>query len=155
MGYPFGHLARIALLTGQRKSDWSDARWGEVDAAERWLSIPKERFKSRRGHIVPLVGAAWDLVEGLPRWNGPNPFLFSTTGGEKAPALGDKRMTKLHELATDALREIRKDPEAVLEHFSAHDFRRTCETRLARLGFRAGSAGRRAGPCPVGLAAHL
>lgn len=135
MGYPFGHLARIALLTGQRKSDWSDARWGEVDASERWLSIPKERFKSRRGHIVPLVGAAWDLVEGLPRWNGPNPFLFSTTGGEKASALGDKPMTKLRELATEALREMRKDPEAVLEHFSAHDLRRTCETRLARLGF--------------------
>ncbi|MBS0254016.1 MAG: tyrosine-type recombinase/integrase [Proteobacteria bacterium] len=135
MGYPFGNLARMVLLTGQRKSDWSDARWDEVDAGERWLAIPKERFKSRRGHIVPLVGAAWEAVSGLPRWNAANAFIFSTTGGEKASALGEKPMKRLRELATEALREIRGDPAAELAHFSAHDFRRTAETRLARLGF--------------------
>lgn len=135
MGYPFGTLARTILLTGQRKSDWSDARWSEVEAAERWLSIPMERFKSRRGHVVPLVGAAWELVEGLPRWNGKDPHLFSTTGGEKASELGQKPVAKLRELTLKHLRKLRDDPEAELEHFTPHDFRRTCETRLARLGY--------------------
>lgn len=135
MGYPFGALARIILLTGQRKSDWSDARWSEVEVAERWLSIPMERFKSRRGHVVPLEGATWELVEALPRWNGKDPFLFSTTGGDKASALGQKPVAKLRELAEKHLRRLRNDPEAELEHFTAHDFRRTCETRLTRLGF--------------------
>lgn len=135
MGNPVGHLIRILLLTGQRKSDWANARWAEIDPAEPCLSIPKERFKSRRGHIVPLMGLTWELVQGLPRWNAPNAFLFSTTGGEKASVLGEKQMVPLREHTLAALREMRNDPDATIEHFTAHDLRRTCETRLAKLGF--------------------
>ncbi len=57
MGYPFGSLIRGLLLTGQRRQDWENARWSEIDATERWLSIPMTRYKTRtRGHIVPLAG---------------------------------------------------------------------------------------------------
>ena len=76
MGYPFGTLMRALLLTGQRKADWENARWSEIDKVEQWLSIPQERYKVRsRGHIVPLVGPTWAMVEGLPRWNGKDPHL--------------------------------------------------------------------------------
>lgn len=135
MGYPVGHMVRMLLLTGQRKCEWANARWTEIDPKEPCLSVPKERFKSRRGHIVPLTGLAWDVVQGLPRWNAPDAFLFSTTGGEKASVLGDKQMVPLREHTLAALREMRNDPGATLEHFTAHDLRRTCETRLAKLGF--------------------
>jgi integrase len=136
MGYPFGTLARMLLLTGQRKGDWEGARWSEIDAKERWLSIPKERYKTRsKGQIVPLLSTAWELVEGLPRWNGSDPFLFSTTGGDKLSKLGSKASDRLRELTLKHLRKMRDDPEAELEHFTPHDFRRTVETRLARLGF--------------------
>jgi integrase len=136
MAYPFGTLIRALLLTGQRRQDWEDARWSEIDAAERWLSIPKERYKVRtRGHIVPLIGPAWALVEGLPRWNGKDPYLFSTTAGEKPSELGTNPLRKFRALTLKHLRRLRDDPEAELEHFTPHDFRRTAETRMARLGF--------------------
>ena len=107
-----------------------------MDLSERWLSIPKERYKVRtRGHTVPLVGTAWELIESLPRWNGKDPHVFSTTGGEKPTQLGTNPLKKFRALALKHLRRLRDDPEAELEHFTPHDFRRTVEMRLARLGF--------------------
>ena len=40
MGYPFGPFYRLIMLTGQRRSEWSEARWSQVDYANRWLEIP-------------------------------------------------------------------------------------------------------------------
>lgn len=144
MAYPFGRLFQLLILTGQRKSDWGDAQRRELDAAERWLAIPMERFKSRRGHIVPLTGPAWDFAAGLPTWVNDDDedatpdgelFLFSTTAGKRPVSGWSKAKARLDELALKHLRKARKDPEATLAPFVVHDFRRTCETRLARLGF--------------------
>jgi integrase len=142
MAYPFGHAFQLLMLTGQRKSDWGDAQRVELDAAEQWLSIPLERFKSRRGHVVPLVGTAWDIAAALPTWVADDDatpdgelFLFSTTGGKRPVSGWSKAKARLDELALKHLRKARKDPEATLSPFVIHDFRRTCETRLARLGF--------------------
>lgn len=144
MAYPFGRLFQILILTGQRKSDWGDAQRRELDAAEQWLSIPMERFKSRRGHVVPLVGTAWDYANALPTWVNDDDddatpdgelFLFSTTAGKRPVSGWSKAKARLDELALKHLRKARKDPEATLAPFVVHDFRRTCETRLARLGF--------------------
>jgi integrase len=45
-GYPWQPLFRLLLLTGQRKTEISDAQWGELDLAQRLLTIPEARFKS-------------------------------------------------------------------------------------------------------------
>lgn len=144
MAYPFGRVFQLLILTGQRKSDWGDAKRFELDAAERWLSIPMERFKSRRGHVVPLVGPAWDIAAALPTWVNDDDedatpdgelFLFSTTAGKRPVSGWSKAKARLDELALKHLRKARKDQEATLAPFVVHDFRRTCETRLARLGF--------------------
>jgi hypothetical protein len=71
----------------------------------------------------------------MPRWNGADPFLFSTQAGE-APISGfSKAKTSLDELATEELRKATDDPEIVLGKYRIHDFRVTCESRLADLGF--------------------
>lgn len=136
LGYPFGSAVRLLLLTGQRRSDWGDAHRSEIDVAERWLSIPMARYKSRRGHIVPLCGEAWRIVESLPRWNAPDAFLFSTTAGEKAVAGWSKAKAALDGKTLAQLRKLTDDPKAELTPFTIHDLRRTCETRLAMLGVK-------------------
>ncbi len=144
MAYPFGHLFQLLILTGQRKNDWGSAQRFELDAAERLLAIRMERFKSRRGHVVPLLGLAWDIASGLPTWVDDDDedaipdgelFLFSTTAGKRPVSGWSKAKVRLDELAQKHLREQRNDPDAALAPFVVHDFRRTCETRLARLGF--------------------
>ncbi len=44
--YPFGHLIRALLLTGQRLREISELRWSEIDGS--FLTIPAARMKSRR-----------------------------------------------------------------------------------------------------------
>src|SRR3954453_17744786 len=78
MGYPFGPLFRLLILTGQRKSEIATARrrWILNDLAT--LEIPAASYKTGRQHAVPLAQPALVIVQGLPRWNVED-YFFSTT----------------------------------------------------------------------------
>lgn len=53
---------RLALnflvLTAARSNEVRGARWSELDLAARTWTVPAERMKSRRKHVVPLSDAA-------------------------------------------------------------------------------------------------
>ena len=40
MGYPYGPLFRLLILTGQREREVADMRWSEVDFEKRLWTIP-------------------------------------------------------------------------------------------------------------------
>ncbi len=133
--YPFGPYFQLLMLTGQRRNDWADARLSEICPQRRVLEIPKARYKGRREHVVPLATESWAIYQAMPRWVGADPFLFSTKNGE-APISGfSKAKAQLDELALDELRTELGDPTATLTPYRLHDFRVTCESRLADLGF--------------------
>lgn len=135
LGYPFGPFFQLMILTGQRRNEWADAKHSEVCGRRKVLEVPKARYKGRRDHVVPLVPEAWAIFEAMPKWNGPDPFLFSTQAGE-APISGfSKAKLYLDGLAIEELRAATGDPTAVLTNYRIHDFRVTCESRLADLGF--------------------
>lgn len=134
-GYPFQQAYRALMLTGQRRTEWATASRSEIDSANRWLEIPKGRYKGKRDHIVPLVDPVWEIVESLPKWAGNDYFLFSTRGGKTAISGFSKAKLDLNEYALAALRRIRDGVAVDLPYYRVHDFRVTCETRLASLGF--------------------
>ncbi len=121
MGYPFGPYIKMLILTGQRRTDWANAQRREIDTQQRTLTIAAARYKSRREHIVPLVGTAWDIVDRLPTWAGGD-FLFSTREGKVPINSFSRAKARLDNLA------------GPLAPFTIHDFRRTVETRMAALG---------------------
>ena len=135
LGYPFGPLYRLLLLTGCRLDEVAGARWREFDLTNKVWTIPAERFKSDATHTVPLSDAAIAVLETLPRFQRGD-HLFSTTFGvshvngfSKAKDRLDRRMLRtLKALGRgDAAKEVE------LKHFVNHDLRRTCRTRLAAL----------------------
>lgn len=135
IGYPFGDGVRLLMLTGQRKSEWGDAMRSEINAPERVLEIAAERHKSRRGHVVPLSDPALRIVTAMPTSESDDYCVLSTTGGA-TPIVGwSKAKARMDAIALARLRETKNDPEAKLAGYKLHDLRRTCETRLARLGF--------------------
>jgi integrase len=70
MAYPYGPLFWLLALTGQRKSEVAEARWGEFDlGAGLWL-IPRGRMKGDAPHVVPLTPEAVEILEALPRFKG-------------------------------------------------------------------------------------
>jgi integrase len=135
IGYPFGPYYRLLILTGQRRNEWAEARVSEIDRGNKWLEVPRARYKGRRDHIVPLAPEALAIVDSLPAWAGENHYLFSSNGG-RVPISGfSKGKGRLDEFAREALRAIKGDPRLAFPSYRVHDFRVTCETRLAHLGF--------------------
>jgi integrase len=124
IGYPYGPLYRMLLLTGARKSEVSDARWREFDRKKEIWTVPAERFKSNATHFVPLSDQAVSVLESLPRFT-QGDHLFSTTFGEKPVGGFSKGKARLDALMKEQLGTV---PPWVI-----HDIRRTVRTRLASL----------------------
>ena len=61
------HALRFTILTAMRTNEVCGARWEEIDLNKRLWTVPKERMKKRREHVVPLSDAAVALLEALPR----------------------------------------------------------------------------------------
>ena len=123
--YPYGRLVKLLLLTGTRRTEASDARWPEFDLDAATWTIPPERFKSDRVHIVPLSDDAVTLLAEMPRWQ-KGDYLFSTRDG-RIPIDGfSKAKAQLDE---SVAKELGHQPEP----WVLHDLRRTVRTRLSQL----------------------
>lgn len=124
LGYPFGMIYQLLLLTGARKSEMSDARWREFDLKKKMWTVPPERFKSNASHLVPLSDAAIAVVETVPHFT-KGDHLFTTSYGEKPVSGFSKAKTRLDALMGEQLEAI--TPWVI------HDIRRTVRTRMASL----------------------
>jgi integrase len=133
LGYPFGPLFRLLLLTAQRQSEIASLRWPELDNPESptvW-TIPGSRAKNGKPHIVQLNPMAAEVIEAVPRIEG-QALLFSAMG--KTPASGFGRAKeRLDDRMLAALCEIAGEA-ADLPPWTLHDLRRTATTGMARLG---------------------
>jgi integrase len=78
----------FTILTACRTGEVIGARWDEIDVGGQLWTIPADRMKSRRQHVVPLSDAALAILNVLPREAG-NPHIFPGT--------------KRHALASEAL----------------------------------------------------
>jgi integrase len=125
MGYPYGPLLQLLVLSGCRKGEVSDARWHEFDLDAKTWTIPRERFKSDSEHVVPLTPDMVALLAALPRFR-TGDHLFSTTFGAKPVNGFSKCAARLQRL-------MREQLDGELSPFTIHDLRRTVRTRLSEL----------------------
>jgi len=118
VGYPYGTLAQLLLLTGQRRSEVSGMRWDELDLDRRVWLIPGERTKNGEPHEVPLSAPSLEIVNSLPKIKGRYVLTFT----------GDYPVTN-HGAAKRAI----DDELGAIDHWTLHDLRRTVATGMARL----------------------
>ena len=87
--YPYGPILKLLVLTGQRRSEVSDATWGEFDLSKRdpitnksvpERIIPTARMKKKKKYVVPLTAEAVEIIESLPRFKSGQ-HLFSASHG--------------------------------------------------------------------------
>jgi integrase len=120
LGYPFGAMGKLLLLTAQRRDEVAGMRWSEIDLPARMWTIPRERAKNDRAHEVHLSEPAAELIAGIPRIEG-SPYVLTTigtapvSGYSKAKAAIDRRMG-------DGIAQ-----------WGFHDLRRTAATGMAKL----------------------
>jgi integrase len=157
LGYPYGDMFRMLILTGQRKLEVGEMSWDEVDLDKALWTIPAERMKGDRAHEVPLAHDALALLTELDRLrrDPPKPdannkgavlalwdkgkFVFSTSRGAK-PVNGYTTAKSRLDHAVAVLRaEARSAKGTKPEHqdqipaFVVHDLRRTMRTGLSAL----------------------
>ncbi len=121
LGWPFGPLFQLMLLTGQREGEVGGLRWSELDTEERVWRLPGGRTKNKRPHVVHLSEAAMEVLAAVPRQTGD--LLFASRGPNPPSGYSNAKER------LDAL--MGELPGWVL-----HDLRRTTATGLARLGIR-------------------
>ena len=120
LGWPFGPLVKLLILTGQRRDEVARMPWAELDLAERLWRLPRERTKNNRPHEIPLSDAAMAVLDSMPRIDGP--YVFSTNG--EGPASNYAKNKRKF----DALLP------ADMPAWRLHDLRRTVASGMARLG---------------------
>ena len=141
VGWPFGPIGQLLLLTGCRRDEIADMRWDEIDLSARTLSLPASRTKNKRDHVIPLSDLAIRIVAGLRRIDGTAGLVFTTTGLRSVSGFSAVKLAIDHHVAVTLRKEARArgdDPTGVRppERWTFHDLRRTLATNLQRLGVR-------------------
>lgn len=119
IGYPYGPLFRMLILTGQREREVAGMAWPEVDFDRALWTIPAARMKGARAHGVPLAPDALALLRALPRFTAGD-CVFSTTAGAR-PVNGFSKAKQ------------RLDKLAGVTGWVLHDLRRTARTHFSAL----------------------
>jgi integrase len=116
----------LLLLTAQRESEVAGMRWSELDIEKRIWTLPRERTKSDRGHVVHLSAFACEILDGLTR---TGDFVFAINGEKPVSGFGAAKRR------LDALMaaQVRLTGGAEIPPWVLHDLRRTATTIMARL----------------------
>ncbi|MFM9941223.1 MAG: tyrosine-type recombinase/integrase [Hyphomicrobiaceae bacterium] len=120
VGYAFGPIVQILMLTAQRRGEVAAMQWSDIDTTKAVWTIPAERTKNGKPHAVPLSPSALALLATIPRMT--SPFVFPARGKPNQPYSGYSK----------GKREL--DAAADLHDWTLHDIRRTAATGMARLG---------------------
>lgn len=124
--YPSAHDVRIGLhllsMLACRPSELREARWDELDLDKALWTIPAERMKRRREHLVPLPRQALALLEELRPLTGAYPLLF--------PGRSDNTKPRSNTVFLMALRRLGYEGRQ-----TGHGFRHIASTLLNEHGY--------------------
>ncbi|MHB0304276.1 integrase domain-containing protein [Klebsiella pneumoniae] len=115
-------LIEWQLLTLVRPSEASGARWAEIDLDAKLWTIPAERMKARREHIVPLSQQALDILELMKPISAQREHVF--------PSRNDPKQAMNSQTANAALKRIGYGGKLV-----AHGLRSIESTAMNEAGF--------------------
>jgi integrase len=113
----FGSLLKILLLTGCRLNEVAGMRRTELSEDGATWTIPGERTKNGRAHVVPLSPLVRALIESIST----NAELVFTTNGLTPPSGWSKLKNRL-------------DAAMNIPAWRFHDLRRSCATGMAEIG---------------------
>lgn len=129
-GPQFKAAARLLLLTLVRKSELTDAKWTEISFTNALWTVPKERTKKKRDHLVPLSSQALDIFVALKTFAGGSDWILPSRYDADAP-MSSATLNRTLELVYRLAQQESKD----LAKFGPHDLRRTGSTLLHEAGY--------------------
>jgi len=122
LSVPTRCLIEWQLLTLVRPSEASGARWAEIDLDAKLWTIPAERMKAKREHIVPLSPQSLEIIEVMKPISAHREHIFPSRSNPKQPMNS--------QTANAALKRIGYSGKLV-----AHGLRSIASTALNEAGF--------------------
>ena len=137
IGWPFGPIGKLLLLTGARRDEIGSARWSEVDFVSKKWTVAKDGVT----RDIPLSESAMRILEGLPRGEGEDGYIFSAAGRIGVPELSRAKAavdTKMLEIMREQARERGEEPALVNPpaRWTLNDLRLTVAAYLQRLNVK-------------------
>ena len=126
MGYPFGKLFQLLLLTALRRDEAANARWGEIDLAAKLWVIPANRMKGGSAHAVPLTPE----ISAFSKAFRDSPAAISSS---QRPAVKGQSAVSAKRRLDSTICGGPRGAGMPFEDFIIHDVRRTCRTRFSAL----------------------
>lgn len=117
----YGRIVRLLMLTAQRREEVAAMAWCELEIKARTWTLPAQRTKGARLHLVPLSEPAVEEIRNVPAMSR---LLF--------PSLVDSGGGRAFSGWTKAKRSL--DLASGVTDWRLHDLRRTAATGMARLG---------------------
>ena len=118
IGYPYGTVIRLLILTGARRDEIAHARLEWLDLDKGTLTIPRAAMKTRAAHVIYLTPLMRDALAEC-RITTPSALLFTTNG--LVPFSG----------WSAAKRQL--DKLSGVTGWRQHDLRRTAKTNWQKL----------------------
>jgi integrase len=127
IGWPFGPLFKLLLLTGQRRDEVGGIEWADLDLPNSLWNLPRYKAKNNRAHHVHLSAPALEILSSLPRVG--NGLVFTTNGITAVSGFGRAK----RRLDRAMLDERGEGDASTIPPWTLHDLRRTAATGMARL----------------------
>ncbi len=133
----YGTIVRLLILTAQRRSEIADLVWDEIDFARDQITLPGNRTKNSRPHVVPLSTRALADLAGVPQRSGRD-FVFGEgsrgfQGWSKSKLILDTKLRAdmppctVHDIRRSVVTHLNENGlaaphviEAIVNHVSGH-----------------------------------
>lgn len=120
-------IVRLLMLTGQRREEVGGMRWSELNLDTKTWTLPADRTKNKREHLVPLSAPVVEIIlarkaeQEAMRLKTDFVFTSGITREGKDPA----------SFSGWSKSKARLDGRAHIAKWTLHDLRRTLATRMA------------------------
>ncbi|WP_115738005.1 tyrosine-type recombinase/integrase [Escherichia coli] len=121
---------KLVLITMARKGEFTNATWDEIDFKKWTWTIPSDRMKGSRAHVIYLPKQAQDILVGLQMCAGGSEYLVPGRYNFRKPLSN----AALNSLIDRTVKIINEDGEHI-QGFTVHDMRRTASTLLHEAGY--------------------
>jgi integrase len=124
----YGRIIRLLILLGSRRSEVGGIRWGELDLDAGTWTLPAERSKNHRAHMITLPPAALKIVRAAAdlcfHQHDDRDCLFGARAAYGFTAWAHDKAALDQRLS------------GAVKPWRLHDLRRTVATRMADIGIQ-------------------
>jgi integrase len=133
LGWPFGPLFKLLLLTAQRRDEVGTLEWGHLSSDWQTWTIPREKSKNDRAHEVQLSRLAMEVLQSLPRVS--ETLVFTTNSARPVSGFSKAKASLDRLMEAERRRQLGLSDNAppAISAWILHDLRRTAATGMARM----------------------